>query len=125
MKTTGLVLMAVIVAGCSAVQSPPAQPLEPASLTPIVQPQRTVIPPDPLDSLPLAVRAAYQSGRNTPVRDGFAIFYPYNEHSEPIIHVSPLHVTEIGCWVVTEQKTHLSGHVPRDFGDLLDKVSLN
>jgi hypothetical protein len=32
---------------------------------------------------------------------------------------------EIGCWVVTEQKTHLSGHVPRDFDDLLDKVSLN
>jgi type IV secretion system protein VirB9 len=95
MKTTTLVLMAAIVAGCSAVQPQPAPPLEPASLAPIVQPQRTVIPPDPLDSLPPAVRAAYLGSKNEPVRDGFAIYYPYTEHSEPIIHVSPLHVTEI------------------------------
>lgn len=95
MKTTTLLLMAALTSGCSAMQPQPAPPLEPASLAPIVQPQRTVIPPDPLDSLPSAVRAAYESGRNAPVRDGFAIFYPYNEHSEPIIHVSPLHVTEI------------------------------
>ncbi len=37
----------------------------------------------------------------------------------------PTLLFDLGCWVVTEQKTHLSGHVPRDFGDLLDKVSLN
>ena len=31
----------------------------------------------------------------------------------------------IGCWVVTEHETHLSGPFLRDFGALLDKVSLS
>jgi putative transposase len=31
---------------------------------------------------------------------------------------------DLGCWVVTEQKRHLSGHVPRDFGYLPGNVSL-
>ncbi len=98
MNTThlaGLVLVAFIATGCASVQPQPPRPLEPASLAPIVQQPHTTIPPDPLDALSPAVRAAYLSGRNTPVRDGFAIFYPYSQYKEPIIHCAPLHVTEL------------------------------
>jgi type IV secretion system protein VirB9 len=53
------------------------------------------VPPDPLDALSPALRAAYLSGNDAPVRDGFAVFYPYRQYKEPIVHCAPGHITEI------------------------------
>jgi P-type conjugative transfer protein TrbG len=82
-------------ASCTALQPQPilAPPLEPAHFTQ-AQPHTTV-PPDPLDSLPPAIRRAYLRGSNAPIRAGFAVFYPYHEYSEPVIHCAPEHVTEV------------------------------
>jgi type IV secretion system protein VirB9 len=82
-----------LVTGC-APQQPPAPPLVPADLVRSAQPEVTV-PPDPLDALPPAVRAAYLSHSDTPIRDGFAVFYPYRPYAEPTVYCSPGHLTEI------------------------------
>jgi type IV secretion system protein VirB9 len=86
-------MLSSLLTGC-APQQPPAPPLVPADLVQAAQPQVTV-PPDLLNALPPAVRAAYLSHSDTPIRDGFAVLYPYRPYSEPVVYCSPGHLTEI------------------------------
>ncbi len=82
-----------ILAGCANTQPPPP-PLTPADLAAATQPPINV-PPDPLDTLPPAVRQAYLNKSAKPVHSGFATFYPYRQYEEPTIRCAPGHITEI------------------------------
>jgi type IV secretory pathway VirB9-like protein len=83
---------ALLLAGCAVQQPASTPPMIPASYTPAPAVQ---VPDDPLDNLPLALRDAYENGSRGPVRDGFAVYLPYEEFRAPIVHAAPEHVTEI------------------------------
>jgi hypothetical protein len=68
-------IILVLAAGCGGgQQSPP--PLLPANFAAVTKPPINV-PPDPLDSLPPALRQAYLNKSDKPVQSGFVTFYPY------------------------------------------------
>src|SRR5215831_19034359 len=77
---TVITLAGTLTLAACAPQQAPTPPLVPATFTPAPQ---VSVPPDPLDSLPPTLR------------DGFAVYLPYREHSAPIVHAAPDHVTEI------------------------------
>jgi len=88
--STSIVL---ILAGCANTQPPPP-PLTPANFAAVTHPPIKV-PPDPLDSLPPALRQAYRNKADKPVQSGFVTFYPYRQYEEPTIRCAPGHITEI------------------------------
>jgi type IV secretion system protein TrbG len=88
-----LVSIVLILAGCANLQ-PPSPPLTPANIAAVTNPPINV-PPDPLDTLPLALRQAYLNKSDKPVQSGFATFYPYRQYEEPAIRCAPGHITEI------------------------------
>jgi P-type conjugative transfer protein TrbG len=79
--------------GCGGRQRP-APPLVPANFAAVTQPPINV-PPDPLNSLPPALRWAYRNKSYKPVQSGFETFYPYQQYEEPTIRCGPGHITEI------------------------------
>jgi type IV secretion system protein TrbG len=89
---TIIVSAGVLALAACAPQQQPAPPMLPATFKPAAQ---IHVPPDPTASLPPALREAYLSNSDAPVRDGFAVFLPYREYEAPIVHAAPNHVTEI------------------------------
>src|SRR5713226_2447252 len=73
----------LILAGCANLQAP-SPPLTPANFAAVTHPPINV-PPDPLDTLPPALRQAYLNKSDKPVQSGFATFYPYRQYEEPTI----------------------------------------
>jgi type IV secretion system protein VirB9 len=86
-------IILVLAAGCGGRQQP-APPLIPANFAAVTQPPINV-PPNPLDSLPPALRQAYVNKSDKPVQSGFVTFYPYRQYEEPTIRCAPGHITEI------------------------------
>jgi len=86
-------IILVLAAGCGGRQQP-APPLIPANFAAVTQPPINV-PPNPLDSLPPALRQAYVNKSDKPVQSGFVTFYAYRQYEEPTIRCAPGHITEI------------------------------
>ena len=86
-------IILVLAAGCGG-RPQPAPPLIPANFAAVTQPPINV-PPNPLDSLPPALRQAYVNKSDKPVQSGFVTFYPYRQYEEPTIRCAPGHITEI------------------------------
>lgn len=86
-------IILVLASGCGGRQQS-APSLTPANLAAVTHPPINV-PPDPLDSLPPALRQAYLGKSDKPVQIGFATFYPYRQYQEPTVRCAPGHITEI------------------------------
>jgi type IV secretion system protein VirB9 len=84
-----------VTAGCALRQPQPhTYTMLPAALAnPSAKP--SAIPPDPLATLPAAIRDAVVDGEERTLHEGITTIFPYNPHGQPVINCQVLRVTEI------------------------------
>jgi type IV secretion system protein TrbG len=94
MKNKIFLTSALMIVGCAAQPPPQLATYVPTTLT-NPPPKAIDVGPDPLASLPAAIRIGYDQPRPPVVHEGITTMLPYDAHAQPTVNCAILRVTEI------------------------------